>query len=79
MVDRDAGIGDPLLGDSVIGQADAEDFAGTFSVAGIGPVSIMFGSLPATAALWIPAVGRNPRFWARSVVMSSRAAEPSLI
>jgi len=48
-------------------------------VAGIGPVSMVTGSVPATAKEWKRARGRSPSSLAFSGVMTSAAEAPSLI
>ena len=51
----------------------------TLAVAGIGAVSIVTGSSPVTAPEWNRASGRRPSSAARSLVVMSRAAQPSEI
>ena len=51
----------------------------TFEVAGIGPVSMVTGSTPARANEWNRARGVRPRLVARSSLMMSTAAAPSVI
>ncbi len=53
--------------------------ASTNSVAGIGAVSMIWGSLAATAKVWKRARGRRPSDDARSSLMISTAAAPSEI
>jgi hypothetical protein len=62
-------------------MSDSAIFArsSTFSVAGMGPVSIVTGSTPARAKAWNRARGRSPSSLAFSSLMISRAAAPSLI
>ena len=48
-------------------------------VAGIGPFSIVTGSVPATAKLWNRARGRRPSSSAFSALMTSTADAPSVI
>ncbi len=48
-------------------------------VAGIGPVSIITGSTPARANVWKRARGVRPSSLAFSSLMTSSAAEPSVI
>ncbi len=55
------------------------DFASTSSVAGIGAVSMICGSLAATAKVWKRARGVSPSEDARSSLMISTAAAPSEI
>ena len=50
-----------------------------FVVAGIGPFSIVTGSVPATAKLWNRARGRRPSSAAFSALMISTADAPSVI
>ena len=51
----------------------------SFSVAGIGPVSMSTGSAPATAPEWYRTTGVRPRAAARCGVVTSSAAAPSEI
>ena len=53
--------------------------ASTSSVAGIGAVNMIWGSLAATAKVWKRARGRSPRAVALSSLMISTAAAPSEI
>ena len=53
--------------------------ASAFAVAGIGAVSMMTGSSPATTAVCTRASGVRPSSAAFSLVVISSAAEPSLI
>ena len=50
-----------------------------FWVAGMGAVSIGMGGAPARTAVWTRTIGVRPSSAARSLVMTSSAAEPSLI
>ena len=51
----------------------------TFVVAGIGPVSIITGSTPASAKVWKRARGVRPSLFAFFSLMMSTAAAPSVI
>ena len=55
------------------------DFSSTNVVAGMGAVSMITGSLAATAKVWNRALGVRPSCPARSSVMISAAAAPSEI
>ena len=55
------------------------DLASTRVVAGMGAVSMMTGSLAATAKVWNRARGRRPSWTARSSDMIRAAAAPSEI
>ena len=58
---------------------DRPDFFSAFAVAGIGAVSMITGSSPASTAVCTRASGFRPSSRAFSDVVISSAAEPSLI
>ena len=57
---------------------DSPLFASALCVAGMGPVSMISGSLPATANLWNRARGASPSALAFSSLMMSAADAPSV-
>src|SRR5699024_4693428 len=60
-------------------EALRPDFASAFCVAGIGAVSMMTGSVAASAAVWTRAMGVSPSSFALSSVMTSSIEAPSEI
>ncbi|GAB4697761.1 hypothetical protein MOKP118_11850 [Mycobacterium avium subsp. hominissuis] len=58
---------------------DRPDFLSTFCVAGMGAVSMITGSAPASVAVCTFAIGLSPNSFAFSADMKRMAAEPSEI
>ena len=68
-----------LISTTSMSSSDSLALASTSSVAGMGAVSMICGSLAATAKVWKRARGRKPSDDARSSLMISTAAAPSEI
>ena len=68
-----------LISTRSMSSSDSFALASTSSVAGMGAVSMIWGSLAATAKVWKRARGAGPSDDARSSLMISTAAAPSEI
>src|SRR6266568_1394393 len=76
---RGTGAKASLTSNAPISSTDRPERCRALRVAGMGAVSMMIGSVPASTAVWIRATGTRPSSAAFSLVVISSAAEPSEI